>query len=378
MLIITKSFVREVADFMRYLSEADPSVRIQAIMPSTTPISPQSQAIVLRRLYWANHMRAAWFSPWLLQDIQRYRPDILHVFEEFSSLIAFQSVLFNQSQQRDGKCIVYSAENIPGNIHQVFRFPARYVMRHTDLVAVCSASVTPVIRHEGYPNQIEVFPLGVDTRLFRKFPNPQLKYQLGLDGKFVIGYVGRLLAIKGVNLLIAVLRDLPDQIHALIVGTGPERTTLQHVAATNQVAHRVHFVDHVPYAQLPGYINCMDIGIVPSQTSTRWKEQFGRVLIEFMSCEIPVIASNSGAIPEILGSAGYLVSERNRQELSLAINHLYSHPEIRSASGQRGRARVSAFYSFEIMCQRLQTMYHGLSGKTPLVPIDNNLTNYQK
>ena len=196
-LILTKSFEREVTCLVNHLSARNPDIEFHVILPATsTVVLPVP--VSLRKLNWAHHMRAAWFSSRVFADIQRFQPDIIQVFEEFSSLIAFQTLLFRNLCCRQSKTMIYAAENIPGNVGAIFRLPARYVMRYSDLAFVCSQGVKHVLQAEGYPHPIEVFPLGVDTDAFQKCGSPQLKRDLALDGKFVLGYVGRLLRIKGV------------------------------------------------------------------------------------------------------------------------------------------------------------------------------------
>ena len=63
----------------------------------------------------------------------------------------------------------------------------------------------------------------------------------------------------------------------------------------------------------------MDVLVLPSLTTEKWKEQFGRVLIEAMSAKIPVIGSNSGAIPEVISDCGYIFEEGNINQLQKCI-----------------------------------------------------------
>ena len=65
-------------------------------------------------------------------------------------------------------------------------------------------------------------------------------------------------------LLIEMLRSLPENVCLLMIGTGPEEQNLKNVVASYRLEHRVHMIGHVPYTQLPEYMNCMDIGLVPS------------------------------------------------------------------------------------------------------------------
>jgi glycosyltransferase involved in cell wall biosynthesis len=358
-LIVTKSFVREVSSLIRYAACVDRQFRFRVVMPYSREDSLPA-SVSIRKLFFSRYTRASWYSPLLMLDIKSFRPEILHVFEEFSGLIAFQSLIFLNLFCHHSKTMVYSAENIPGNVRSVLRVPMKYVMRHSDMAFVCSQSVKQVLKAEGYTESIEVFPLGVDVSRFRKLSCEQLKGELALDGKFIIGYVGRLLEIKGVFLLIEIMRYLPGDIHLLMVGSGPEKENLKAVAAKYHLGHRVHLVGNVPYTQLPQYMNCMDIGIVPSRTTNRWKEQFGRVIVEFMSCEVPVIGSNSGSIPEVLGDAGYIFQENNLQELIHLVKTLKEHPEIRQKLGKQGRQRAMTHYTLEIMCDRFLSMYQKL------------------
>lgn len=363
-LIITRSFVREVNSLIEYVANVNFPAEFLVIMPEGTELQYSGvKNGFQRKIYFPHRMRATCYGPSLFKAILAFRPDILHLFEEFSGLIAFQSLLLNRILGRKSKVLLYSAENLPHNMHPLFRLTMRYVMNRSDAALVCSHGVKPILQAEDYTKPIEVFPLGVDTSRFYKFPVESLKTQLKLDGKFVLGYVGRLLAIKGVFLLIEMMRHLPENVHLLIVGSGPEELRLRSMAADVCVAHRIHFVGAIPYPELPRYMNCIDIGIVPSQTTPYWKEQFGRVLVELMSCEVPVIGSNSGSIPEVIGDVGYIFPENMLAELISIIQDLMQRPKKRQKFGQLGRERVQQHYSTEMMCQQILTMYKMLAFK---------------
>ncbi len=354
-LIVTRSFVREVSALIQYAAQKEFPATFSLIMPYLN--ESLSVPVSIRKLYFPTRMRTACYSPALMADILAFRPDILHIFEEFSGGIAFQTLLINRLLGRKSKVMVYSAENLPNNMHPIFRMLRKYVTGHADLAFVCSHGVKDVLKEEGFTKPIEVFPLGADTEVFYKFSVERLKRELKLDGKFVIGYIGRLLEIKGVILLIEMMRQLPEHVHLLMVGTGPEEQNLQARADEYHLTDRIHFIGQIPYPQLPQYINCMDIGIVPSKTTKRWKEQFGRVLVEFMSCEVPVIGSDSGSIPEVLGNVGRIFLEDNLQKLVQIVKSLMEQPEKRCELGQRGRERAERLYSTEMMCKQLFAMY---------------------
>jgi glycosyltransferase involved in cell wall biosynthesis len=99
----------------------------------------------------------------------------------------------------------------------------------------------------------------------------------------------------------------------------------------------------------------MSILVLPSLTTPTWKEQFGHVLIEAMACGVPVIGSDSGAIPEVIGGAGLVVPEGNVEALAAALRGLISTPLLHADLAARGRARVLSHYTNEAVASRLAT-----------------------
>ena len=361
-LIITNNFMREISELLRIAAAQGWSHEFTVIMPEKqpSPALPPNVTLLRRKLFFGQHIRAACFSPRLLFDIRRLCPDILHIFEEYSGVIAWQAVAFRNACSPRSRVMVYSAENIYGNVSRAFRPAIRCVSRHADLAFVCSESVRNTLQAEGFRKPIEVIPLGVNTDMFRKMPNSALKSQLGLDGKFVIGYIGRLLEIKGVFLLLDLLRQLPEHVNLLIVGGGDEARFRREIAR-NGLAQRVRLVGNLAYERLPDYLNCMDVGVVPSLTTPRWKEQFGRAIIEFMSCEVPVIGSDSGSITEVIGTADQLFQEGDTQELAAMIMRLKASCEEREFMSAAGRERVLQLYSVDVMAERFRAIYDALS-----------------
>jgi glycosyltransferase involved in cell wall biosynthesis len=91
---------------------------------------------------------------------------------------------------------------------------------------------------------------------------------------------------------------------------------------------------------MPDLIRSLDVLILPSVTTPKWKEQFGRVLIEGMACGVPVVGSTSGEIPRVIGDAGIVVPEGDIDALAAAMRKLYDDGELRAQLSSRGRRRV--------------------------------------
>jgi glycosyltransferase involved in cell wall biosynthesis len=128
------------------------------------------------------------------------------------------------------------------------------------------------------------------------------------------------------------------------------------------VSDRLRWVESVPHDDVPRYINLMSTLILPSETtykfktltSVGWKEQFGHVLIEAMACQVPVIGSDSGEIPYVIGDAGLVFPEGQAEELSDRIRILMESPETYTDLSKRGYDRAMAQYTNRALA--LQTL----------------------
>jgi glycosyltransferase involved in cell wall biosynthesis len=98
----------------------------------------------------------------------------------------------------------------------------------------------------------------------------------------------------------------------------------------------------------------MEMMVLPSLTTTMWKEQFGRVLPEAMACGIPVIGSSSGEIPAVIGDAGLVFPEGNVESLRNCIVSLIDDPEKRRALGDAGIVRVREHFTSEQIAAELR------------------------
>jgi len=96
---------------------------------------------------------------------------------------------------------------------------------------------------------------------------------------------------------------------------------------------------------------------LPSRTTRVWKEQFGRVLTEAMACRVPVIGSNSGAIPEVIGDAGLIFPEGDARALAGCLRRLIESPDLCRELGERGYVRVMRLYTQERIAEQTAEFY---------------------
>ena len=175
--------------------------------------------------------------------------------------------------------------------------------------------------------------------------------------KPVIGFVGSLVGQKGINHLLHAVRDLNCKL--LIVGDGPEKEKLFRLSKEIQID--VQFEPAATHKQVAAYMQQMDIFVLPSLTRPNWVEKFGRVLIEAMACGVPVVGSNSGEIPNVIGEAGLIFKEGDRVDLRDKLDLLLNDKNLRDRFGELGRERSVIDYSWKSIANQTISIYKQLS-----------------
>ena len=180
--------------------------------------------------------------------------------------------------------------------------------------------------YPGYQN--EIISMGVDTTLFEKKTNYVQNY-FGQNNKNVILYVGRLAEIKGIYYLIKAMSYVKDAI-LIIVGEGPERQKLEYLAKESQ--NEIYFWGSKTHKELKKIYASADVFVVPSITDDRGaQEGLPTVIMEAMASGLPVVASNTGGIPQLIKDeiSGLLCEEKNVEQLANSINKLLSDERLR-------------------------------------------------
>jgi glycosyltransferase involved in cell wall biosynthesis len=115
---------------------------------------------------------------------------------------------------------------------------------------------------------------------------------------------------------------------------------------------------------LPHYFSGLDVLVLPSVSRSNWKEQFGRVLIEAMACDVITIGARSGAIPEVIGDAGLIFTEGNVEELRAHLQRLIDDIDLREELRHKGRQRVTANYTQAAIARNTVEVYRELLFQT--------------
>lgn len=334
LLVIPKTWVEGGQQMVHGRDRVKGNLRVRAL---TCFLRPSLR----RHFYWG-----------LTSIAKKMRPDLIYAEEEPQARVADQAAMI--AKRRDAKFIFFTWENIP----QVYRGEKKRIeeriYRQSDGAISGNQAGREILQNNGYQKPIEIIPqYGVDPDFFHWTEASILRKTLKLENRFIIGYVGRLLPEKNIASLLQTLTALPSASTLVLIGNGPEQATLEKRSQELRLGDRVKFIPAVSYEQMPQYFSLFHVLVLPSITTQRWKEQFGRVLIEAMACGIPVIGSDSGEIPRVIGGAGLIFPEGNITRLVQNLQLIYSRPAQARKFSQLGRSRVEALFTNEKIAERL-------------------------
>jgi glycosyltransferase involved in cell wall biosynthesis len=300
------------------------------------------------------------FYPTLARELQRLRPDLVHVDEEPYNLATWLAI--RAARRVGAKTTFFTWQNLLRHYPPPFSWMEQAAYRACPVAIAGNQDAAGVLRQKGYQGEIQVIPqFGVDPAIFApptvQWQEPSGQESNGQEHVFHIGYAGGLIPEKGLDLLIRASATLQGEWKLSLVGSGSEEAALQQLAQTLGVAHRVESGRRLPSHQMADFYRSLDVLVLPSRTLPNWKEQFGRVLIEAMACGIPVIGSETGEIPHVLGDAGLLFAEEDSLTLHTHLQRLLDDPEERRRLGMAGRQRVLDRFTMQQIAQETVAVY---------------------
>jgi len=312
------------------------------------------------------------FSTDIIQLLQEFQPQIIQVEQGSKSLAYAQLIALNKILKFKAKNIFFTWWNLPYQLKWPVSVLENCNLQHTDGIIAGNLDGSKILRQRGYQNTLKVMPqLGVDETLF--YPTSKdadLSHRFGIESTdFVVGFVGRFVEEKGLLTLgeaLAGLKQLPWK--WLLVGQGKLRSQLVEKSIEWGISDRIIWVESISHEEVPAYINLMNCLVLPSQTSYKfktlttvgWKEQFGHVLIEAMACKIPVVGSDCGEIPHVIGDAGLIFPEGNAEKLRDCLRQLMQRPELVADLGDRGYHRAMSNYTNQALAEQLLDFYKEL------------------
>jgi glycosyltransferase involved in cell wall biosynthesis len=159
---------------------------------------------------------------------------------------------------------------------------------------------------------------------------------------------------KGLDTLVAAVCRLDAPVDLLVAGDGILRQWLQEADLGHD--RRLVLRTDVGHAEMASLYAAMDVLVLPSRTTPRWSEQFGRVLVEALWCGVPVIGSDSGEIPWVVSmtGGGVIFPEGDERALAERLNALRGDPERRAALAVEGRQRVADTFAVDAVATALE------------------------
>ncbi|MDJ0772131.1 MAG: hormogonium polysaccharide biosynthesis glycosyltransferase HpsO [Mastigocoleus sp. MO_167.B18] len=315
-----------------------------------------------------NHQGLLTFGTDLIGVIRNFNPDIVQVEQGSRGLAYAEIITLNNLLGIKAKNIFFTWWNLPYQLNFLASFLEKYNLKYSHGIISGNQDGAEILRQRGYQGLIKVMPqLGVDDTLFKPNPQPELKQKLGItDTDFIVGFVGRFVQEKGILTLLKSLISIKDKPWKfLLLGRGELKSEIINRAKENNIQDRIILVESVPHHEVCNYINLMNTLVLPSETSYKfktltsigWKEQFGHVIIEAMSCQVPVIGSNSGEIPHVIGDAGLVFPEGDVKALANCLLRLIEKPEFAQNLGLMGYTKVIAQYTNKALAKQQLEFY---------------------
>ena len=249
-----------------------------------------------------------------------------------------------------------------------------------DIIQTLSTFLAKWARRRGFTGPIEVVPNAVSVKHFSQEYPPavinEIKDRLGkrMGDVFVIT-TSRLVLKNAVDDVIRALPMLPENVHFIILGTGPDEMMLKKLTKDLKVENRVQFLGHIGHEELPKYLKASDIFTRPSRS-----EGFGASFAEAMAAELPVVTTQEGGLSDFIfdpdrkaQSASYGAGEKRKddsdlqyktgwavdkdspEQIAAAIKDIMARPEKVRAVVATAKQMVIEKYDWDIIARSMRT-----------------------
>lgn len=288
-----------------------------------------------------------WYGGGLRRLVKEGGFDLIHAWEEPYILAGWQIA---RAARGVAPLVYRSAQSLPKRYPPPFSWIERYcVDQMSGWIFSGSLVEQNLLLRPGYADKPRhCSPLGYDTSTMVPDPESGLTVlsELGWeDGVPVVGYLGRLVEEKGIRVMLRALEQVEQPWRLLLVGDGPLNADVRSWA--EGYPGRVALMDRVKHSEVARYLNAMDLLVAPSLTAPHWREQFGRMLVEAFACGSPVIGSDSGEIPFVIGDAGIVTPEGDHKALAGAVTRLLTDDKLRGELREAGLRRAESRYTWE-------------------------------
>jgi glycosyltransferase involved in cell wall biosynthesis len=299
--------------------------------------------------------------------VRSIHPTHIWIHGEFWEGIASQ-VLGRYRWTQRPKVIAYVAINhLPGAGRLIRRRPPfvnrtrlsqLWLWPRLDGVSACSSKARDCARRIGLPKSVPTLVNYLPAFGPEDADKNAADWPWHEHDQFVVGFAGLLNEQKGWRVLLAAMALLPPRVKLVIVGDGDDRGRVEREIAERGLGSRVLMVGAIARPRLLATYPRFNAFVLPSITLPDRVEQFGAVIAEAMACGVPVIGSDSGAIPEAIGDVGIVVRERDPEALAAAVVRLAQEASLADALRAAGRERHRRLFSCDAYARSLANLLH--------------------
>ena len=291
----------------------------------------------------------------LRRELAELEPDAIWLQQEPTDWLTLELLAAMRTSRRT-RIVCAVCENQFGRTNPVVRIAGRALWPRIDaLAAVATASLDGILAI-GMPATIPS-----DVLVAGALPSPSrvepasLPFAVG-ESDFVVGFAGRIVPEKGWRDIAAAVAALPKSFKFVLAGSDDDSVALKEMLDDPGLRGRVAYVGLLDRDDLWGFYAALDCLVLPSRTTPTWKEQFGGVLADAMAVGLPVVGSSSGAIPEVIGSAGLVFPEGDVQALASSLRRLADEPLLRTQLGLEGRSRFEQEFAIPAYARKLAAL----------------------
>lgn len=316
--------------------------------------------VVLEVVNAGNEIAYGYYPDDLARVIIACNPDVIQVEQGDRAFSYFQVIVLTKLLGLKAKLCFFtwvnwrSADSLKHRCS--WRLLGRLNRWFSDGVITGNHDAQRILHDDGFLKKSVVIPqLGID-RLFGGLQADVTK------GK-MIGFAGRFVCEKGIMLLLDAftqLADLYPDWQVLLVGDGPMKASVMAYVQKHNLEHRVIIRPPVVHHQIAHLLRVCEIFVLPSYDTPSWREQFGHVLIEAMACGVPIVASDAGEIPYVVGDAGLLFAQNRVDALIEALSRMMQSPKLRKEYAERGYQRMLDNYTHEIIAAKTYQFWQDL------------------
>ena len=224
-------------------------------------------------------------------------------------------------------------------------------------------------RKMGFKGDAKVIPNAVDTTHFTQAVSleerQEMRTALGVQSSDIaLVTTSRLVHKNAADDVIRALALLPENVHFIIYGIGPDEMMLKELARKERVENRVHFMGQIGHAEMPRALKACDIFIRPSRS-----EGMGNSFVEAMAAELPIIATQEGGIADFLFDAkrnpdktttGWAVDANSPEQISEAVQDIIMHSEQVAQVKVTARALALEKYDWDLIAKDMQELFDRL------------------